>query len=133
MPKTPDEIKKGLECCMDYQNCTEGEDPQCPYYDVKRCMEALLADALAYIQQLESKLECSQMTIDGLTETLLKCNTIIKQLEAERDAAVRDLAYIAFHADGNACDYCDQTDCELGCALADKNIGFKWRGVQKEE
>lgn len=53
MPKTPDEIKKGLECCMDYQNCTEGEDPQCPYYDAQRCMDALLADALVLIQSLE--------------------------------------------------------------------------------
>lgn len=53
MHKTPDEIKKGLECCMDYQNCTEGEDPQCPYYDAQRCMDALLADALVLIQSLE--------------------------------------------------------------------------------
>ena len=58
--KTPDEIKKGLECCIDYQSCTEYGEPKCPYNDATKCMEALLTDNLAYIQQLEernSKLE----------------------------------------------------------------------------
>lgn len=45
--KTPDEIKKGLECCAN-DNCEE-----CPYKDSKCvCFEK---DARAYIQQLESK------------------------------------------------------------------------------
>ena len=78
MTKTPDEIKKGLECCMDYQNCTEGEDPQCPYYDAQRCMEALLADALALIQQLEA-------TVSEKEKVVAELSGIIGQLEAERN------------------------------------------------
>ena len=104
MSKTPDVIKKGLECCMDYQNCTEGEDPQCPYYDAKRCMEALLADALALIQQLE----------------------------AERDAAVESLRGICeeckhFSGNENACRKCDWNVND-----EDAEDCWEWRGVQKD-
>ena len=167
--KTPDEIKKALECCF-YDSAQCGE---CPYYPVS-CDRELVRDAREYIRQLEAdnekyqqaadeccyKSRCNQeinqlealcrrfreekeqleAENDRLKDDVCREYNIqdelkerIQQLEAERDAAVKDLAYIAFFADGNACDYCDQTDCENGCALADKNIGFKWRGVQKEE
>lgn len=60
--KTPDEIKKGLEC----ERCSE-----CPYDSiddpVRTCGLEVDHDALAYIQQLESRLA---------------------QVERERDAAV---------------------------------------------
>lgn len=39
--KTPEEIKLGLECCVDY-DCTG-------------CSEQLMEDALAYIRQLEAQ------------------------------------------------------------------------------
>lgn len=49
--KTPDEIKKGLECCL------AGPCPgaECPYYEKElfRCGYFKSKDALAYIQQLE--------------------------------------------------------------------------------
>ena len=128
--KSPDEIKKGLECCMDYQNCTEGEDPQCPYYDAQRCMEALLADALAFIQQLQA-------------ENAEK-DARIKQLEAERDAAVEDMKQAAIYlccackkyhpaVRGVSHHYCevigerDDFTGAISCGM------FEWRGVQKEE
>lgn len=88
--KSPDEIKKGLECCS--LSCLG----RCPYAGVLDCSDRVIADALALIQQLESKLECSQMTIDGLTATLLKCDTIIKQLEAERDAFKEALGLMVY-------------------------------------
>lgn len=52
--KTPDEIKKGLEECTRLGGCVA-----CPYFDrgiAARCTTALAADALAIINQLESKL-----------------------------------------------------------------------------
>ena len=52
--KTPDEIKKGLECCVS-GDCPE-ED--CPYYkcqDDMWCGEQKSRDAMAYIQQLEAQ------------------------------------------------------------------------------
>lgn len=52
--KTHEEIKKGLECCCDNVSCMK-----CTYYDRRdrkyACETALLADALAYIQQLEAQ------------------------------------------------------------------------------
>lgn len=59
MKKTPDEIKKGMECCQCLASCDE-----CPYQvyvygsfgcDECGCENDLLPDALAYIQQLEAK------------------------------------------------------------------------------
>lgn len=47
--KTPEEIKKGLECCI------SGDCDFCPYYKAKMdCGDHLKSDALAYIQQLEA-------------------------------------------------------------------------------
>lgn len=64
--KMPDDIKKGLECGF----CNE-----CPYDSneletVEECARQVHKDAIAYIQQLESRLA---------------------QVERERDAAVEDL------------------------------------------
>lgn len=51
--RTPDEIKKGLECCS-AEECTW--DNGCPYMGLfSECNEGLKHDALAYIQQLEAK------------------------------------------------------------------------------
>ena len=50
MPKTPDEIKKALECCF---NVTE-QCGECPYYPVS-CDKELVRDARVYIRQLEAE------------------------------------------------------------------------------
>lgn len=50
--KTPEEIKKGLECCNTYNGCLN-----CPYDKADGswvCTVERNADALAYIQQLET-------------------------------------------------------------------------------
>jgi len=65
--KTPEEIKKGLECCT-VPLCAE-----CPYDSDPSCV-VKNEDALAYIQQLEAELEA---------------------VKRERDAAVSDLAHYA--------------------------------------
>ncbi len=50
--KTPEEIKKGLECCGNSGKCKG-----CPYYGgYELCMGTLAEDALAYVQQLEQRL-----------------------------------------------------------------------------
>ena len=54
--KTPEEIKKGLECCEnDSGSCSE----RCPYFNSLSngvdCASKMHADALALIQQLEAK------------------------------------------------------------------------------
>ena len=50
--KTPDEIKKGLECCLKVGACND----ECPYYNDGCGDDQELKDAIAYIQQLEGEL-----------------------------------------------------------------------------
>ena len=45
--KSPEEIKKALECCFNAAQCAE-----CPYYPVS-CDRELVRDAREYIRQLE--------------------------------------------------------------------------------
>lgn len=56
--KTPEEIKKGLECC-DFEHWQGRKCEQCPYMnaDDEWCdsMDEIRGDAIAYIQQLESQ------------------------------------------------------------------------------
>lgn len=47
--KSPEEVKKGLECCKSNPTCS-----LCPYYEDDDC-QMMEADALAYIQQLEQE------------------------------------------------------------------------------
>lgn len=51
MRKTPDDIKKGLECCNEACEWDNG----CPYMGLySECTDGLKTDALTYIQQLEA-------------------------------------------------------------------------------
>lgn len=115
--KTPEEIKKGLEC---------GFCHECPYDDdeqetVEECARQVHKDAIAYIQHLESRLA---------------------QAERERDAAVRDVE----EADDGLCCHCKNRDlaaqCDYSgeCHLCDnvdcpchpENCRWEWRGVCAE-
>jgi len=59
--KTPDEIKKGLECCAQpgFNSCKD-----CPYKGECDKMENI-TDALAYIQQLEEKVSKLEKRCDA--------------------------------------------------------------------
>lgn len=101
--KTPEEIKKGLGCCQTIVRCSI-----CPYHDigniVAECTAKLSEDALAYIQQLESRLA---------------------QVERERDAAVADLQLYA------GCKVCMHGDFKFTQECMDcsyDNNNWQWRG-----
>ncbi len=119
MSKTPDEIKKGLECCKE-DECF-GERENCPYTaDPKLCVGVMCADALALIQQLQS-------------ENAEK-DARIKQLEAERDAAVADIKQMVHDPyEPCFCDYCKLTEEECAKSNCRGRNAFEWRGVTKEE
>ena len=118
--KSPDEIKKGLECCaMSSYRCED----DCPYREQCRYEQggkAMNEDALALIQQLE--------------EHLREATKKIEQLEAERDALM--------HWAKGRCDTCAHND---DCVKHDPDPEgyivhwyddceiWEWRGVQKEE
>lgn len=72
--KTPDEIKKGLECCQ-YSEEMPTDCDHCPYYlKADPCDVQMQKDALAHIERLEG---------------MAKPN---EQIRWERDIAMRQLA-----------------------------------------
>ena len=144
MTKTPDEIKKGLECCKFHDGDMYTDCSPCPYYLTSaQCDLDMHDDAIALIQQLEKRaihleaLNQSNLTTITMQErTRARFQEWISQLEAERDAAVEELA----NSD-SPCDFCKylkkfahETPCN-NCVhvLHGEESQFKWRGVQKEE
>lgn len=102
--KTADEIKKGLKHCLTHTGCAN-----CPYDDVATkdadvCMPELLCDSLR----------------------------IIQQLEAERDAAVKDIrtsCKLCKHFQPKTCTCKSKKPC---ACIHGVNTEWQWRGVQKE-
>lgn len=143
--KSPDEIKKGLSCHMTCNRSCEG----CAYNDMpeitnRPCTDSLCTDALALIQQLESDkqqleglLNHMNQLRDAAAGRALKMEERVQQLEAERDAAVADLAHVK---DCDTCKYDNacltgKKDC-FGCHAKSCPClicQYEWRGVQKEE
>lgn len=67
--KTPDEIKRGLECCRDSNDMV---CPECPYWQQAGCVDAMMTDMVAYIQQLERERDAFMVEAKGLCG-LCKC------------------------------------------------------------
>lgn len=113
LSKTPDEIKKGLECYAKKEFCA---GRSCAYYNALCDCDSLLSDAFSYIQQLEAQ----------NAELLEK----IKQLERERDAAIHDLKKTR---ECTTCEYVKKSPSELpcvSCGIILKN--YEWRGPCEE-
>ena len=54
--KTPEDIKKGLELCA-ADDCYEEKHTGCPYDDDELCIRHICGAALAYITQLEARVQ----------------------------------------------------------------------------
>ena len=131
--RTPEEIKKGLECCTDI--CDEG-CKGCVYnrpYNRrdKLCLVQLKVDALALNWQIEHE-----------RDELLQKN---QQLERERDAAVEQLKEVD-KEDLFSCSHCihDElcndgltscVDCDKDCPChtCRNSSNWEWRGVPPKE
>ena len=113
MPKTPDEIKKGLEHCINGSSCRG-----CPF-----CEECATAS------------DCNPMQKD--------LQGYIQQLEAEKASLLRDLReanridciHCRHYRDELLPCSCECDTCEIDCACKDcrDNSCWEWRGVQKED
>ena len=132
MTRRPDEIKKGLECCAQ-SKCGLGE---CSYYRLgggSKCIPAMCADALTLIQQLQDDNAQQARCIENMTDKLNAMNDEVAKLQAERDAAVKDIP--------RACGFCEYYDADedtcgyQGCCfpVSGVNTAWQWRGVTKEE
>lgn len=87
--KTPDEIKKGLECCA-YGTCSD-----CPYVHDGCTYEMEKIDALEYIQQLERRIGELTEKVERLEETQPKWNSVKEKLPENDDN------YLVFTSDRN--------------------------------
>lgn len=128
--RTADEIKKGLECCNTFNACRK-----CPYekaVDTEHgwgCVVIRNADALAYIQQLEAR-------IDTLTAKAVLFDEAVaagEKYKRERDAAVEDMTEIMRHS--GQCDFCKYLDDDGDCTGAPRlgELCWQWRGAQEVE
>ena len=115
----PDEIKRGLEMCAETCFVCPAE---CPYM-MTECSQGdkVMADALAYIQQLEQ---------DNAQK-----DERIRQLEREREAMLRDMkAWPACDACKHRNLLCTQKPCsECREAGNGKTVMWEWRGVEEDE
>lgn len=129
MTRTPDEIKKGLECRIrSYKDVCDHQCETCdlriPAYSIFERHE----DALALIQQLEADNAQLNRCIENMTDKLNAANDEVAKLQAERDAAVKDIQA------AKPCRICKNIENDPVCAqcsVAGRN--FEWRGVQEEE
>ena len=163
--KTPEEIKKGLECCQPrYENdhwVTCNSD--CPYQpDAPLCHKALVAGALAYIQQLEDAIYKTTQLMQSATEVIKKSQeqlestysqvkkalcgkenvSLVEVLEAADQLKSR-LAQVERERDAavsdlklvGCCGTCINNDggCTTECYIVSgKLTGWQWRGVCPE-
>lgn len=105
--KTPDEIKKGLECC----SCNLNDCNGCPY-DGMPCNDLELErDALAYIHQLERERDAA-----------------MKDLKSVVASNYFDCDYCKL------CKYKEPDgECYHTCIPYSSEWGWEWRGVQEVE
>jgi hypothetical protein len=106
--KTPEEIKKGLDVC----GTLDGDCENCPYDGLQIfCGDRLRKDALAYIQQLESRLA---------------------HVERERDAAVEDLKGSSWCEDCRHYKVDAKKEPCKTCLKNNMKTLWQWRGVCPE-
>lgn len=148
--RSPDEIKKGLECCTAHGRgrCTDCKS--CPFrWKTPGCEFRMHRYALDLINHKEQENAEQAETIERLNNGCHELLVRIQQLEAERDAAVGDIRlacksyvgrcktckHLGHQVDCDepeACGLCKVDDCPCrSCSKDDRN--WEWRGVQKEE
>lgn len=122
--KTPDEIKKGLECCT-HATCNG-----CPYDEDGCATSQQIIDALEYIQQLEHH-------IGELTEKVAQLDHVTRERDALLDI-VKELGECNYCKHNSYCPHtipdcmnCKDENCK--CHSCGHQSEWQWRGVQEGE
>ena len=87
--RTPEEIKRGLECCIAHTSCDI-----CPYLGTNNCMSVNTADAISYIRQLERER-------DAEVEAQPKWISVEERLPGDPDDVVGEVVEILIEKGGN--------------------------------
>ena len=125
MNKTPEEIKKGLECAVTMR-CAK---TLCPYFmddedDSGACISKIQADALAYIQQLEARID----TVIAKVVLFDEAVAAGEKMKRERDAAVEELRRTF---DCSLCIHSASGECDGWGRCGFNKPNWQWRGVQE--
>ena len=139
--KTPDEIKKGLECRIRGLNekC-EFRCDMCDVYISGYKLEDRYSDALAYIQQLEADkaawedVAASPGAVEDMARENYRLTERLAQVERELAAAVVDIRKCA-KGEGIKCTFCKHThspEKKRICGRCFWGSNFEWRGVCEE-
>ena len=116
--KTPEEIKKGLECC---KKASEEACDHCPY--CKECINFnagnLYRDALAYINQLEARVPKWISVKERMPESGEKVIALLQSKTFQRYRLITMLAHIGAHE--KTTDDSDWRDCECDTEYDEKN------------
>lgn len=138
LSKTPEEIKKGLECRIlgSAEKC-DHKCSTCHLFVPGYLYPEIYKDALALIQQLERDKAWASENYDLIREENKRLEAQnaellekIKQLEKERDAAIYDLKKTR---ECTTCEYVKKPPSELpcvSCGIILKN--YEWRGPCEE-
>ena len=117
--RTPEEIKKGLECCNTFNACSS-----CPYEHIVDtehgwgCVVIRNADTLALIQQLERERDAAvEQLKQADKENLLECT------HCKHNVRCSEILL--------GCNDCDNSECP--CSTCVDLSNWQWRGVQEVE
>ncbi len=95
--------------------------------EIKKALECCFRNS-------EQCVDCPYYPVTCDRELVRDAREYIRQLEAERDAAVETIYEMAKCITEDVCEWCDGVECERLCMTHTiLKPGFKWRGVQKEE
>lgn len=121
--RTPEEIKNGLSTCTQSGDC-----PNCPYEtDCKEHAESgdnlwlgepAMADALAYIQQLERERDAAVEQLKAVD-----VNSYFECAHCKREELCNSPVWL--------CNDCDNEECP--CHTCTDGSNWQWRGVQEVE
>ena len=150
--RTPDEIKRGLECRKrGYSEKCNRICSQCAFYVPNLSIATLYANALALIQQLERERDEARKIADGLNAQSEGMVGVLESMKRkydksckERDAAIKDLneatpcfSCLNFKRNGGKCDGANECKRKMLMALMAQEeyhgVYYEWRGVQEVE
>ena len=133
--RTPEEIKKGLECC-----CPKWESgrwvtcrDECPFRNEHAfCKNVLMACTLALLCRLECERDEARNDLDTLNYANTELHNAYEAMKRERDAAVELLhGFCGACANEGKHEICVECSRRLPFEPDDKNDCWQWRGVQE--
>lgn len=69
--RTPQEIKKGLQCCSSEETCVN-----CPYRGTPSCIGELTKDASALVELLTTSHNCQNSIVDMLWDEIKRLSVV---------------------------------------------------------